>query len=87
MNKNYVVIMYENFTDVVAERTYTNKDAAFEMAEWYMSRRYEQTHGKYAYPVIKRAKKLLRENGKIPFIVTVKESWKTLFSFFDISHC
>jgi hypothetical protein len=41
---------------------------------------------------------MLKENGKIPFMVKIKESWKTLFSFcrllyrivnnsFTISHC
>jgi hypothetical protein len=41
---------------------------------------------------------MLKENGKIPFMVRIKESWKTLFSFclfiyrivntlFTISHC
>jgi hypothetical protein len=41
---------------------------------------------------------MLRENGKIPFMVRIKESWKTLFFFcrllcrivnilFIISHC
>lgn len=71
MRKTYTVVMYENGTDVVAERTYTNKKAAFEMAEWYMERRYEREYGKSPETVIRKA---LRETGVTPFIVRVKES-------------
>ena len=79
MRKTYTVVMYENWTDVVAERTYTNKKAAFEMARWYMERQYEQLHPnkKSIYTLktcIKYGLKMLRENGKIPFMVQIKES-------------
>ena len=79
MRKTYTVVMYENWTDVVAERTYTNKKAAFEMAKWYMERQYEQLHPnkKESYTLktcIKYGAKMLRENGKIPFMVRIKES-------------
>lgn len=79
MRKTYTVVMYENFTDVVAERTYTNKKTAFEMARWYMERKYEQLHPNKRETstlrtCIKYGKKMLKENGKIPFMVKIKES-------------
>lgn len=79
MRKTYTVVMYENLTDVVAERTYTNKKAAFEMAKWYMERQYERLHpSKKAADTlrtcIKYGTKMLKENGKIPFMVRIKES-------------
>lgn len=79
MKKTYTVVMYENWTDVVAERTYTNKKAAFEMAKWYMERQYEQLHPNkrdtYILKIcIKYGIKMLKENGKIPFMVRIKES-------------
>jgi hypothetical protein len=78
MRKTYTVVMYENWTDVVAERTYTNKKAAFEMARWYMERKYEQLHPnkRDTYTLrtcIKDGVKMLRENGKIPFMVRIRE--------------
>ena len=78
MRKTYTVVMYENLTDVVAERTYTNKKAAFEMAKWYMARQYERIHpNKKASDTlktcIKYGTKMLKENGKIPFMVKIKE--------------
>ena len=78
MRKTYTVVMYENWTDVVAERTYTNKKAAFEMARWYMERKYEQLHPNkrdtYALKTcIRDGVKMLRENGKIPFMVRIRE--------------
>lgn len=78
MRKTYTVVMYENWTDVVAERTYTNKKDAFEMARWYMERKYEQLHPnkRDTYTLktcIKDGVKMLRENGKIPFMVRIRE--------------
>jgi hypothetical protein len=78
MRKTYTVVMYDNLTDVVAERTYTNKKAAFEMAKWYMARQCERLYpSKKASDAlktcIKYGTKMLKENGEIPFIVRIEE--------------
>ena len=70
MNKTYTVVMREDGV-TVAEREYTNKDAAIEMGVWYLIQRLNQSTKNQDY--IRYAIRRFRETLDHGFICKIVE--------------